>query len=111
MRAEVDRVQFRAMARQFGLKDIVNLMYRRFIKIAALDTRLVRDQNRFHAALVDSPDRLAGPGEGFIQAGIIHVSDFLGYGCVAVYDTGVVFAFDSYINCTDVYRHTTAILS
>ena len=99
------------MARQFGLKDIVNLMYRRFIKIAALDTRLVRDQNRFHAALVDSPDRWAGPGEGFIQAGIIHVSDFLGYGSVAVHEDGFVFPCHTYPISSRAARQTSSTLT
>src|SRR5215831_8348029 len=56
MRAKVDGVQLRAVTSQFGRKDVVNFVDERFGKVPPLDARLVGNQNRLHAALVNLSD-------------------------------------------------------
>src|SRR5262245_44558669 len=90
VRAEIDGIEPRAVACKLGSKDVMNLMHHGFPEVAAADTGLIRDENRLHATVVDPPDCRSGIAEWFIQAGIIHVSDFFGYRPVAVHEDGTI---------------------
>src|SRR6185295_11121072 len=86
MRTKVDCVKVSGRAIEFSVQDAVNFMDGRFRKIAALDAGLIRNQNGFEPAVVDTPYGLACPWEWFIQSGMIHVSDFLGHGAVPIHE-------------------------
>src|SRR5262245_11299680 len=78
------------MTRKFGTEDIVNRMYHRLLEITAADSGLVCDEHGLHSRVIDPPDCGSGVAERLVQAGIIHVSDFFGYGSVTVDEDSLV---------------------
>src|SRR6266403_1420133 len=107
---EVDGIQPGAVAREFGLQNIVNLMDHRFLEIASPDSGLVGDQDRLHPALVDSADCRARIGIGLVQAGIIHVPDFFGYRSIAVHEDGLVHYANSSLAARKTYSTATRVM-
>src|SRR4051812_7999672 len=57
MWTDINCIEPGSVAREFGMKDIVNLVDHCFVEKAASDSGLVRDQYRFHSALIDSANR------------------------------------------------------
>src|SRR5262249_55574078 len=68
MGADIDGVQRRVVAGQFGFQDRVNFVYSAFVEVTTADPGLVCDQYRLHTTFIDLPDRGAGPGKRLIKA-------------------------------------------
>lgn len=90
VRTEIDRIEPRPISFEFHAKQIMNLVNRRLLEITAADSGLVRDEDCLHATVVDPSNRRAGVAEWFVQAGIIHVSDFFGYRSIPIHEYGTV---------------------
>src|SRR5262245_24566427 len=86
VRAEVNGVQSRIVARELSPQYIVYFMNHRFRVIAPLDARLICDQDGFHAAIVDFPDRWPRPRKGPEKPGMIHIADLFRDSAVTIHE-------------------------